>query len=68
MLGSPTSSATSTKCLVRRLLLSPIFRSSGSAFVYSPAVVNVRERIARADLGKIYHVDSKRVNLGLHQF
>ena len=40
----------------------------GHTFVYNPAVVNVRERIARGDLGKIYYVDSQRVNLGLHQF
>jgi predicted dehydrogenase len=36
--------------------------------VYNPAVVNVRERIVRGDLGRIYYVDSQRVNLGLHQF
>ena len=30
--------------------------------------MNVRERIVRGDLGKIYYVDSQRVNLGLHQF
>src|SRR5258706_2205691 len=40
----------------------------GHTFVYNPAVVNVRERIVRGDLGKIYYVDSQRVNLGLHQF
>ena len=40
----------------------------GHTFVYNPAVVNVRERIARGDLGRIYYVDSQRVNLGLHQF
>jgi predicted dehydrogenase len=40
----------------------------GHTFVYNPAVVNVRERIARGDLGKIFYVDSQRVNLGLHQF
>ena len=40
----------------------------GHTFLYNPAVVNVRERIVRGDLGKIYYVDSQRVNLGLHQF
>jgi len=40
----------------------------GHTFVYNPAVVSVRERIVRGDLGKIYYVDSQRVNLGLHQF
>jgi predicted dehydrogenase len=40
----------------------------GHTFVYNPAVTNVRERIVRGDLGKIYYVDSQRVNLGLHQF
>src|SRR6267378_3190565 len=40
----------------------------GHTFVYNTAVVNVRERIVRGDLGKIYYVDSQRVNLGLHQF
>ncbi len=40
----------------------------GHTFVYNPAVVNVRERIVRGDLGRIYYVDSQRVNLGLHQF
>jgi predicted dehydrogenase len=40
----------------------------GHTFVYNPAVTNVRDRIVRGDLGKIYYVDSQRVNLGLHQF
>ncbi len=40
----------------------------GHTFVYNPAVVAVRETLERGDLGKVYYVDSQRVNLGLHQF
>src|SRR5882672_7232067 len=32
------------------------------------AIIRASERIVRGDLGKIYYVDSQRVNLGLHQF
>ncbi|HET8567542.1 MAG TPA: Gfo/Idh/MocA family oxidoreductase [Candidatus Limnocylindria bacterium] len=40
----------------------------GHTFVYNPAVIKVRELIARGELGRIQYVDSQRVNLGLHQF
>ncbi len=40
----------------------------GHTFVYNPAVTKVREILDARELGKVYYVDSQRVNLGLHQF
>jgi predicted dehydrogenase len=36
-------------------------------FLYNPAVTAVRELIARGELGRIYYLNSIRVNLGLFQ-
>jgi predicted dehydrogenase len=36
-------------------------------FVYTPAVMKIRELVASGDLGNIYYYDSTRVNLGLFQ-
>jgi predicted dehydrogenase len=36
-------------------------------FVYNPAVVRLREMIARGDLGELLYFDSQRINLGLFQ-
>jgi predicted dehydrogenase len=41
---------------------------AGHTFVYNPAVQKVREIIAKREIGRVYYVDSQRVNLGLHQF
>ncbi|HYY55402.1 MAG TPA: Gfo/Idh/MocA family oxidoreductase [Candidatus Dormibacteraeota bacterium] len=40
----------------------------GHTFVYNPAVTKVREILESRQFGKVYYVDSQRVNLGLHQF
>jgi predicted dehydrogenase len=40
----------------------------GHTFVYNPAVSKVREIVESRQIGKVYYVDSQRVNLGLHQF
>jgi predicted dehydrogenase len=40
----------------------------GHTFVYNPAVVTVKEILARNGVGRVQYVDSQRVNLGLHQF
>lgn len=36
-------------------------------FVYSPAVVKMKELVAADDLGEVYYYDSTRINLGLFQ-
>lgn len=40
----------------------------GHTFIYNPAVTKVKDMIERGTLGKIYYIDSSRVNLGQHQF
>src|SRR3989441_5590271 len=40
----------------------------GHTFVYNPAVVQVKQILAADGIGRVYYVDSQRVNLGLHQF
>ncbi len=39
----------------------------GHTFVYSPAVMKVKEILTSGILGKVYFVTSSRVNLGIHQ-
>ena len=46
----------------RGLVLMP-----GHTFLYSPAVVRIRELIRSGELGDIYFISMSRVNLGLHQ-
>lgn len=36
-------------------------------FLYSPPVIKIKELISRKIVGKIYYIDSSRVNLGLFQ-
>lgn len=40
---------------------------SGHTFLYSPAVLKIKELIDGGDLGDIYFITTSRVNLGLHQ-
>ncbi len=40
---------------------------TGHTFLFNPAVVAVRDIIASGELGKIYYLNSTRVNLGLYQ-
>jgi predicted dehydrogenase len=39
----------------------------GHTFIYSPPVLKMKEVIASKELGDIYFISSRRVNLGLHQ-
>jgi predicted dehydrogenase len=39
----------------------------GHTFLYSPAVMMIRDLIAAGELGEIYFISTSRVNLGLHQ-
>lgn len=39
----------------------------GHTFVYNAAVQKLRDLVRSGELGEIYYVDSKRVNLGLYQ-
>jgi len=39
----------------------------GHTFQYNPAVIAIRNMIANGELGKIYYINSTRVNLGLLQ-
>lgn len=40
---------------------------SGHTFEYNPAVWKLRELIQRGELGRVYHVNTARLNLGLYQ-
>jgi predicted dehydrogenase len=40
---------------------------TGHTFVYNPAVVALKEIIASGEIGRVYYVNSTRVNLGLYQ-
>jgi predicted dehydrogenase len=37
-------------------------------FIYSPPVVKMKEILSAGDLGKLYYIDSVRINLGLFQY
>lgn len=39
----------------------------GHTFEYNPAVVALRDIIARGEIGDVYYIDAKRVNLGIFQ-
>ncbi|MFA5793839.1 MAG: Gfo/Idh/MocA family oxidoreductase [Candidatus Brocadiia bacterium] len=39
----------------------------GHTFIYSPPVIKMKEVIDSGELGKIFFISSRRVNLGLHQ-
>ncbi|MBI4833746.1 MAG: Gfo/Idh/MocA family oxidoreductase [Planctomycetes bacterium] len=39
----------------------------GHTFEYSPPVLKIKEIISKGELGNIFFISSKRVNLGLHQ-
>jgi predicted dehydrogenase len=39
----------------------------GHVFIYSPAVMKIKDVIDRGELGNIYYLSSTRVNLGIHQ-
>jgi predicted dehydrogenase len=39
----------------------------GHTFEYHPAVTFIRQMISRGDVGEVYYVDSRRLNLGLYQ-
>ncbi len=39
----------------------------GHTFEYNPAVIKVKEFLERGELGRVYYIDSVRVNLGLYQ-
>jgi predicted dehydrogenase len=39
----------------------------GHTFMYNPAVEELRRRVQSGSLGRVYHVDAIRVNLGLFQ-
>lgn len=40
---------------------------TGHTFIYSPAVIKVKELIDSGALGQIYYINTSRVNLGLYQ-
>jgi predicted dehydrogenase len=39
----------------------------GHTFVYNPAVVAIKKLIASGEIGRVYYINSTRVNLGLYQ-
>ena len=39
----------------------------GHTFIYSPAVMAIKQMLAAKSLGDVYFISSSRVNLGLHQ-
>ena len=40
---------------------------AGHTFVYNPAVIALKEIIASGEIGRVYYINSTRVNLGLYQ-
>jgi len=40
---------------------------AGHTFVYHAAVRTLRDLVQRGELGRLFYIDSKRVNLGLHR-
>jgi predicted dehydrogenase len=61
-----TSTALATE-LVRLSEIQGQVLMCGHTFVYSPAVMAIKEMLAAQALGKVYFISSSRVNLGLHQ-
>lgn len=39
----------------------------GHVFMYTPAVIKIKDVIERGELGNVYYLSSTRVNLGIHQ-
>lgn len=53
--------------LVRAADARGVLVMAGHTFLYSPAVLDVRDRLRRGQLGKPVYVHSSRVNLGIHR-
>jgi predicted dehydrogenase len=53
--------------LVQRAEQAGLVLLPGHTFLYSPAVVKIKELLDSGELGDVYFVSMSRVNLGLHQ-
>lgn len=62
-----TDSASKAKDLLALAIKKKRIIMLGHTFEYNPAVDKIKEIIDHNKLGKIYYIDSCRVNLGLHQ-
>jgi predicted dehydrogenase len=60
------SSEAARRCVERAEALGRVLMV-GHTFVYSPPVRKLRDLVASGELGRLYYVDSSRVNLGLFQ-
>lgn len=61
-----TTTTADARALVEQAARAGTVLMAGHTFEYNPAVVQLRE-IVQAQLGRIYYVDSARLNLGLYQ-
>jgi predicted dehydrogenase len=61
------SSSEEGRSLIRAASERGLILMPGHTFLYSPAVIRIRDLIRSGDLGDIYFISMSRVNLGLHQ-
>ncbi len=62
-----TASSVEAVRLMRRAASDDLVLLAGHTFLYSPAVVKIKEIIDSGELGEIYFISMSRVNLGLYQ-
>lgn len=62
-----TTSVTDAARLIDMADTAGVVLMVGHTFVYNPAVEHLRQVVQSGDLGRIYHVDTARLNLGLYQ-
>jgi len=61
------ATSSESKELVRLSKSNSCILMVGHTFIYNPAVRKIKEILDKQELGKVYYIDSTRVNLGLHQ-
>ena len=62
-----TTSTADAEALVAQAAAAGTILMAGHTFEYNPAVVKLREVVQEELLGRIYYIDSARLNLGLYQ-
>jgi predicted dehydrogenase len=62
-----TTSAVSARRLIELAETAPLTLMVGHTFEYNPAVWKLREVVRSGELGKVYYIDTARLNLGLYQ-
>ncbi len=62
-----TSSTADAEALIAEAESAQRHLMVGHTFEYNPAVWRIRDIVKNGDLGKIFYISCKRVNLGIHQ-